>query len=165
MTWRGRFDTEFKIPESYFVPSNGILEFIEFNGLEEVINVKYQEIDEVRDEFPLVERLFKSGAFPPILHKGLEEMLWTIGEKPLVVRSSSLLEDRIGHAFSGKYKSLFIANRGPIERRLAELEDAISEVYASIFHPDPIEYRKDRGLLDFQEQMGILIQVVVGKEM
>lgn len=160
----GRFKSEFKIPESYFVPSNGILEFIEHNRLEEVINVKYQELDEVREEFPLVERLFKSGAFPPILHKGLEEMLWKIGETPLVVRSSSLLEDRIGHAFSGKYKSLFIPNRGPIERRLAELEDAISEVYASIFHPDPIEYRKERGLLDFQEQMGILIQVVVGKE-
>jgi hypothetical protein len=162
---QGRFDTEFKIPESYFVPSNGILEFIEHNHLEEIINVKYQEIDEVREEYPLVERLFKSGAFPPILHKGLEEILWEIGEKPLVVRSSSLLEDRIGHAFSGKYKSLFIPNRGTIERRLTELEDAISEVYASIFHPDPIEYRKDRGLLDFDEQMGILIQVVVGKEM
>lgn len=160
----GRFNSDYKIPESYFVPSNGILEFIEYNRLEEVINVKYQELDEVREEFPLVERLFKSGAFPPVLHKGLEEMLWEIGEKPLVVRSSSLLEDRIGHAFSGKYKSLFIPNRGPIERRLAELEDAISEVYASVFHPDPIEYRKDRGLLDFQEQMGILIQVVVGQE-
>lgn len=157
--------TSFAIPESYFIPSNGILEFIQHNGLEEVINVKYQEIDEVREEFPLVERLFKSGEFPPVLHKGLEEMLWQIGEKPLVVRSSSLLEDRIGHAFSGKYKSLFIANRGPIERRLDELENAISEVYASIFHPDPIEYRRDRGLLDFQEQMGILIQVVVGHEM
>jgi hypothetical protein len=161
----GRFESEFKIPESYFVPSNGILEFIEHNGLEEIINVKYQEIDDVREAFPLVERLFKSGSFPPTLHKGLEEMLWKIGEKPLVVRSSSLLEDRIGHAFSGKYKSLFIPNRGPIEKRLAELEDAISEVYASIFHPDPIEYRKERGLLDFQEQMGILVQVVVGKEM
>ena len=164
-TRQGRLDTEFKIPESYFLPSNGILEFIEYNHLEELINVKYQEIEEVRQEYPLVERLFKSSAFPPILHKGLEEMLWTIGEKPLVVRSSSLLEDRIGHAFSGKYKSLFIPNRGTIERRLAELEDAISEVYASIFHPDPIEYRRDRGLLDFHEQMGILIQVVVGKEM
>ncbi len=162
---QGRFETDFKIPESYFVPSNGILEFIEHNGLEEIINVKYQEIDEVREAFPLVERLFKSGSFPSTLHKGLEEMLWKIGERPLVVRSSSLLEDRIGHAFSGKYKSLFIPNRGPIEKRLAELEDAISEVYASIFHPDPIEYRKERGLLDFQEQMGILVQVVVGKEM
>ena len=37
-----------------------------------------------------------------------------------MVRSSSLLEDRIGHAFSGKYKSLFIPNRGPLEKRLTD---------------------------------------------
>jgi len=118
----------------------------------------------VRDEYPLVERLFKSGSFPPTIHKGLEELLYQIGEVPLVIRSSSLLEDRIGHAFSGKYKSLFIPNQGTIEMRLAALEDAIAEVYASIFHPDPIEYRRERGLIDFQEQMGILIQEVVGRE-
>ncbi|NJO90600.1 MAG: hypothetical protein HC831_17800 [Chloroflexia bacterium] len=34
------------------------------------------------------------------------------GEVPLVVRSSSLLEDRLGMSFAGKYKSLFIANQG-----------------------------------------------------
>ena len=96
---------------------------------------------------------------------GLERMLVEIGDRPLVIRSSSLLEDRIGHAFSGKYKSLFIANRGTIERRLAELEDAIAEVYASLFHPDPIEYRRERGLLEFNEEMGILIQEVVGKKL
>ncbi len=161
----GRYEGAHKVPTSYFIPSNGILEFIEYNGLEELINVKYRPVEEVREEFPLVERLFKSGAFPPTIHRGLEEMLGKVGEVPLVVRSSSLLEDRIGHAFSGKYKSLFIRNRGPIERRLAELEDAISEVYASIFHPDPIEYRRERNLIDFQEQMGILIQEVVGAEL
>ena len=48
--------------------------------------------------------------------------------------------------------------------RLAALEDAIAEVYASLFHPDPIEYRRERGLIDFQEQMGVLIQEVVGRE-
>jgi len=160
----GRLDNEYSVPTSYFLPSHGILEFIEYNGLEEVINIKYKTSEEVREEFPLMERLFKSGTFPPTIHKGLEEMLYEFGEKPLVVRSSSLLEDRIGHAFSGKYKSLFIPNRGPIEMRLALLEDAIAEVYASIFHPDPIEYRRERGLIDFQEQMGILIQEVVGSE-
>jgi len=160
----GRLDTDHKIPNSYFLPSNGILEFIEHNDLDELINVKYKSPDEIREEYPLVERLFKSGSFPPTIHKGLEEMLYEIGEVPLVIRSSSLLEDRIGHAFSGKYKSLFIPNRGPIERRLASLEDAIAEVYASIFHPDPIEYRRERGLIDFQEQMGVLIQEVVGRE-
>jgi pyruvate,water dikinase len=40
--------------------------------------------------------------------------------------------------------------------------DAISEVYASVFGPDPIEYRANRGLLDFHEEMGIMIQEVVG---
>jgi len=160
----GRLDNDYSVPTSYFLPSHGILEFIEYNGLEEVINIKYKTSEEVREEFPLMERLFKSGTFPPTIHKGLEEMLYEFGEKPLVVRSSSLLEDRIGHAFSGKYKSLFIPNRGPIEMRLALLEDAIAEVYASIFHPDPIEYRRERGLIDFQEQMGILIQEVVGSE-
>jgi hypothetical protein len=160
----GRFDGEYDVPLSYFLPSNGILDFIEHNGLEEVINVKYKTSEEVREEYPLVERLFKSGTFPETIHKGLGEMLYQLGEVPLVVRSSSLLEDRIGHAFSGKYKSLFISNSGPIEMRLAELEDAIAEVYASIFHPDPIEYRRERGLIDFQEEMGILIQKVVGRE-
>lgn len=160
----GAWSGEYRVPKSFHIPSNGILEFIEYNGLEELINVKYKPVEEVREEFPLVERLFKSGTFPPTLHDGLLAMLEEVGERPLVVRSSSLLEDRIGHAFSGKYKSLFIHNQGPIEKRLAELEDAIAEVYASIFHPDPIEYRRERGLIDFQENMGILIQEVVGRE-
>ncbi len=160
----GRFEGEYRVPTSYFLPANGILEFIGHNGLEELINVKYKTSEEVRQEYPLVERLFKSGTFPETIEKGLSELLYQIGEVPLVVRSSSLLEDRIGHAFSGKYKSLFIPNRGTLEQRLASLEDAIAEVYASIFHPDPIEYRRERGLIDFQEQMGILIQEVVGRE-
>jgi hypothetical protein len=160
----GRLDADHKIPISYFLPSNAILEFIEYNELDELINVKYKTSEEVRDEYPLVERLFKSGEFPRTIRKGLEEMLYQIGEVPLVIRSSSLLEDRIGHAFSGKYKSLFISNKGTLEMRLAALEDAIAEVYASLFHSDPIEYRRERGLIDFQEQMGILIQEVVGRE-
>ncbi|NOZ77730.1 MAG: pyruvate, phosphate dikinase [Acidobacteria bacterium] len=159
----GRFTGQFTVPVSYFLPSNGILEFIEYNGLEELINVKYRPLDEVRKEYPLVQRLFKSAQFPPTMHEGLKAMLADLGEVPLVIRSSSLLEDRIGHVFSGKYKSLFIPNAGELAARLETLEDAVAEVYASIFAPDPIEYRRERGLLDFQEQMGILIQVVVGQ--
>jgi hypothetical protein len=161
----GRLQTDYRVPISFFLPSNGILEFIEYNGLEDLINVKYKPIEEVREEFPLVERLFKAGSLPPTIREGLRDMLETVGEGPLVVRSSSLLEDRIGHAFSGKYRSLFIANRGPTVKRLAELENAIAEVYASVFHPDPIEYRREHGLIDFQEQMGVLIQALVGREL
>ena len=83
-------------------------------------------------------------------------------DQPLIVRSSSLLEDRMGSSFSGKYKSLFLANQGGKRERLEALTDAIAEVYASTFGPDPIGYRAERGLLDFAEEMGIMIQEVVG---
>jgi hypothetical protein len=46
----GRLEADHKIPESYFLPSNGILEFIEHNELDELINVKYKTSEEVRDE-------------------------------------------------------------------------------------------------------------------
>jgi predicted nucleotidyltransferase len=80
----------------------------------------------------------------------------------LIIRSSSLLEDRIGMAFAGKYKSLFIANQGTKEERLVALMDAIAEIYASVFGPDPIDYRAENDLLDYHEEMGIMIQQVVG---
>jgi len=38
----------------------------------------------------------------------------------------------------------------------------MTEVYASVFGPDPIAYRRERGLIDFHEEMAILIQEVVG---
>ena len=89
--------------------------------------------------------------------KGLSVALDDFEERPLIVRSSSLLEDRIGAAFSGKYKSVFVANQGSKQKRLDALLDAIAEVYASTFGPDPIEYRSERGLIDFGEEMGIMI--------
>ena len=85
-----------------------------------------------------------------------------VGDQPLIVRSSSLLEDRMGSAFSGKYRSLFIANQGSKNERMRSILDAMTEVYASVFGPDPIAYRRERGLLDFHEEMAILIQEVVG---
>ena len=113
-------------------------------------------------EYPQIIQLFKNSYFPPDILRGLSMALDDIGEKPIIVRSSSLLEDRLGTSFSGKYKSLFLANQGPKRDRLNALTDAIAEVYASTFGPDPIEYRAERGLLDFYEEMGILIQEVVG---
>lgn len=153
-----------KIPKTWYVTSDGVLNFIEHNQLQDLYNRKYLEIDQVRREYPHIIQIFKNSHFPPELLKGLSLALDDFEERPLIVRSSSLLEDQVGAAFSGKYKSLFLANRGSKAERLAALVDAIAEVYASIFGPDPIEYRAERGLLDVNEEMGILIQEVVGTQ-
>lgn len=153
-----------KVPKTWYVTSDWILHFVHHNELEDVLNWKYMDLDQVRQEYPHLVALFKSSSFPSELAKGLSLALDDLGDRPIIVRSSSLLEDRAGSAFSGKYKSLFLGNRGTKEERLAALMDAIAEVYASIFGPDPTEYRAERGLLDVHEEMGILVQEVVGQE-
>ncbi|MFN2251562.1 MAG: PEP/pyruvate-binding domain-containing protein [Anaerolineae bacterium] len=151
-----------KIPRTWYIASDGLLEFIVQNDLEDVIEQKFKDIDLIRQEYPNIIQLFKNSSMPPDIENGLSQLLDTVGETPLIVRSSSLLEDRLGTAFSGKYKSLFVPNQGTKAERLEALSDAIAEVYASTFGPDPIEYRRQHGLLEFYEEMGVIIQEVVG---
>ncbi|HAQ60874.1 TPA: pyruvate, phosphate dikinase [Candidatus Delongbacteria bacterium] len=151
-----------KFPKSWYITSDGLLEFMNYNSLEDIVEQKYKDISQVRQEYPYVIHVFKNSTFPPDMIKGLTLALEDLGEDPLIVRSSSLLEDRLGTSFAGKYKSLFIANQGTREERLNQLTDAITEVYASTFGPDPIEYRDEHALLDYLEEMGIIIQQVVG---
>ena len=153
---------EIKVPRSWYVASEGLMSFIEYNDLDEVLQQKYRETSQVRQEFPNIIQLFKNSRFPPEIVKGVSMILDEVGDKPLIVRSSSLLEDRLGSAFSGKYRSLFLANRGSKTERMSAILDAMTEVYASVFGPDPIAYRRERGLIDFHEEMAILIQEVVG---
>lgn len=153
---------DIKVPKTWYIASDVILEFLRYNDLEEVYEQKYKDLDQIRHEYPYLIQIFKNSTFPPEIIQALSNALDDFGEVPLVVRSSSLLEDRFGAAFSGKYKSLFVANQGTKKERLSALTDAIAEVYASVFAADPIEYRRERGLLDYNEEMGILIQEVVG---
>jgi pyruvate,water dikinase len=153
---------DIRVPKTWHVASDALISFVRYNNLEDVYDRKYLEIDEIRRQYPHVIQTFKSSSFPPEIVNGFSMVLEDMGDKPLIVRSSSLLEDRTGSAFSGKYKSLFLANQGSKEARLEALQDAVAEVYASIFGPDPIEYRAERNLLDVHEEMGIMIQEVVG---
>jgi len=151
-----------KTPKTWYITSDGLLNFMSYNSLDEILEQKYKDIKQVHQEYPYVVHVFKNSLQPPHIVKGLLMALEDFGDNPLIVRSSSLLEDRIGAVFAGKYKSLFVANQGTKEERLKQLCEAISEVYASTFSPDPIEYRSAHNLLDFHEEMGILIQEVVG---
>ena len=153
-----------KIPKTWYISSDVVLHFMHYNNFDEVVEQKYKEINQVRLEYPHIVQSFKNAHFPSDIIKGLSMALDDFDRHPLIVRSSSLLEDRMGAAFSGKYKSLFLANQGGKQERLDALMDAIAEVYASTFSPDPIEYRNERGLIDFGEEMGIMIQEVVGRK-
>ena len=96
--------------------------------------------------------------------QAISKALDDFGNHPLIVRSSSLLEDQMGAAFSGQIQEPVPGQSGGQSEPAGRLVDALAEVYASIFSPDPIQYRAERGLLDQHEEMGIMIQQVVGTQ-
>lgn len=150
------------IPESWYLRSDVVEDFLRLNRLDEYQSQKYKPIDDVAREYPLIRGVFRNGDFPLKIVQQLRQVLDKIGTHPLIVRSSSLLEDRFGTAFCGKYASVFLANQGAPEERLRALLGAIAEVYASVMAPDPILYRREHNLIDYVEEMAVLIQKVVG---
>jgi len=109
----------------------------------------------------LHSRMLK-GELPEYIVIRLREMLEYFGNDPIIVRSSSLLEDAFGNAFAGKYDSVFCPNQGDIEERLERLLSAIRTVYASAVSAEALKYRKARGVLQRDEQMALLVQRVSG---
>ncbi len=150
------------VPDSYYLRSDTIEHFMRLNRLNEWQNQKYKPIDVVAHEYRLIKGVFRNSSFPVEIVQQLRAVLDSVGDHPVIVRSSSLLEDRFGTAFSGKYSSVFLANQGDLESRLRVLLGAVAEVYASVLAPDPISYRREHNLIDYQEDMAVLIQKVVG---
>jgi hypothetical protein len=80
----------------------------------------------------------RQGEFPANILDQFQGMLDYFGESPYIVRSSSILEDARGNAFSGKYESVFVANRGSREERLQALLDAVRTIYASVLDEEAL---------------------------
>ncbi|NLK27788.1 MAG: pyruvate, phosphate dikinase, partial [Clostridiales bacterium] len=156
---------EFKnilVPKTWYISSDEFESLLEDNGMDELNEHKYLDLADIRTSYPRIIHRLKNARLSPYILNELNHILDNCQDRPLIIRSSSLLEDQIDTSFSGKYKSLFITNTGSKSERLKQLVEGILEVYASIFSADSIQYRKERNLLDCNEQMGIMIQEVVG---
>jgi hypothetical protein len=151
------------VPESYFIGSELMYVFMAMNGLMHWTDQKYKSDRQIREDYPEIRSEFQSGNFPPEALDAFRDMLASLGQCPLIVRSSSQLEDSLGTSFAGKYDSHFCPNQGTPEENLYALTRAIAMTYASTFKPDPLLYRRSKGLQDYDERMAILIQQVQGE--
>ena len=150
------------LPRSYFIGADVFYDFMSGNHLE-FLNQKYKTVEQIRDDYPMIQEQYAHARFPEEIAHQLREILREVGNTPLIVRSSSLLEDNFGMSFAGKYLSIFCPNQGTIKENLRDLTLAIRQVYASVFGPDALMYRRHVGLLDYDERMAILLQEVQGE--
>ena len=110
---------------------------------------------------PFAEKIMQ-GSFSMAMEHEFRKLLEYYGDDPIIVRSSSILEDGFGNAFAGKYESVFCSNEGSPEEKLQAFETAVRTVYASAVSLSALDYRKRRGLDQLDEQMALLIQRVSG---
>jgi hypothetical protein len=151
------------IPESYFLGADVMYTFMAVNNLMHWNDQKYKSEEQIRAEYQQLQEEYLQGGFPADILEQLRELLKSIGKLPIIIRSSSLLEDNFGTSFAGKYDSIFCPNQGEAEDNLTTLTKAIAHVYASTLNPDALLYRRSMGLQDYDERMAILIQVVKGQ--
>ncbi len=153
-----------RIPESFFIGADILYDFMSMNSLMQWGDQKYKTEDEMRAQYPQLQQEFLAGQFPANVLDKLSEILDQVQNVPVIVRSSSLLEDNLGTSFAGKYESHFCPNQGTPEENLEYLTKAIARIYASTLNPNALLYRRAKGLQDYDERMAILIQVVQGEQ-
>lgn len=147
--------------DSFYVGSDVFYTYIVDNGFWD-LKIRHKEEENyfsLADE--IVEEIMK-GKFSEHIENEFRNLLDYYGNDPVIVRSSSILEDGFGNAFAGKYESVFCGCQGTLEERLEEFENAVRTVYASTAGLSALDYRKRRGLDKLDEQMALLVQRVSG---
>ena len=148
--------------DSFYIGSDVFFTFLVKNDLFRLRLQLSRSSSISHEEFDEVEKRFLAGNFPPEIIEQFRNLLDYFGQAPIIVRSSSLLEDSFGNAFAGKYRSEFCANQGSPDERLEAFLRAVKLVYASALNPDALSYRRRRGLGESDEQMAILVMRVSG---
>lgn len=159
-----RLLSRLKIPASWFIGADVFYQFTQLNGLIHYANQKYKPAEEIKQEYSGIRASFQGGLLPDEIIDGLRRILQEVGDTPLIVRSSSLLEDSFGTSFAGKYESYFCPNQASLDENLERLIGAITTIYGSVYSPEVLLYRRRMGLIDYDERMAILIQVVQGHQ-
>ncbi|ALC15757.1 phosphoenolpyruvate synthase [Desulfuromonas soudanensis] len=155
--WRENLESH----DSFFVGSNLYYTYLVHNGLWPLFMKQKTSEGYFVAAAELHSRMLE-GTFPEKTREEFQKMLEYYGQYPVIVRSSSLLEDGFGNAFAGKYDSFFLANQGTPEDRAAAFEEAVRKIFASAMSEDALTYRLQRGLDQKDEQMALLVQRVSG---
>lgn len=147
--------------DSFYVGSDIFYTYIVQNGLWK-LRMEQKTKEGYFDAALLLREKMLGGTFPYEIKEQFQQLIEYFGQSPIIIRSSSLLEDAFGNAFAGKYDSIFLVNQGTPEQRYADLVESVRKIFASTMNEDALTYRLQRGLDQQDEQMALLVQRVSG---
>jgi hypothetical protein len=149
--------------DSFYIGSDVFYSYIVQNGWWDLWLEQKTEAGYFSKAAELREKL-QNGSFPDEIKEKFHQLIEYFGQSPIILRSSSLLEDSFGNAFAGKYESVFLVNQGSPEERYRKFEETVRRIFASAMNEDALNYRLQRGLSQQDEQMALLVQRVSGTQ-
>ena len=155
------WNAELEIHDSFYIGSDIFYSYMVQNGWWKLLMAQKTEEGYFKVAHELKSKMLH-GVFPDEVKEQFQLMLEYFGQSPIIVRSSSLLEDAFGNAFAGKYESYFCPNQGTPEERYRNFEEAVRKIFASTMKEDALTYRLQRGMAHEDEQMALLVQRVSG---
>ncbi len=148
-------DIVISIPRTIVVTTEIFDDFMEENNLHELA------LKDREDDKELL-KIFLECKLPDKIREDLITIVEEI-DKPLAVRSSSLLEDSQYQPFAGIYDTYMITNNSDQkEENLKALCKAIKSVYASTYTRRSKEYMTATNNIVEEEKMAVIIQEVTG---
>ena len=145
---------EINVPTLAVIATGFFDEFLKMNRLSE------SSLEGLTDE--RIGHAFQKGDLPVELLGDLRALSQEV-KTPLAIRSSSLLEDKLGRPFAGVYATKMIPNNQfDADSRFRKLVEAIKCVYASTFFREAREYIQTTGHAPSDEKMAVIIQEIVG---
>lgn len=148
--------------DSFYIGSDVFYSYLIDNNLWKLKMEQRRANEEAMEKAAELQDKILDGKFNDFIRNKFLRMLEYFGQSPIIVRSSSLLEDGFGNAFPGKYESVFCINQGSLEERYHKFTQAIRKIYASTLSEDALAYREKHNLSDTEEQMALLVQRVSG---
>lgn len=150
-----------ELHDSFYIGSDVFYSYVVQNGWWKLL-MEHKTEEGYFENARILKGKMLHGTFPEEVKEQFQLMLEYFGQSPIIVRSSSLLEDAFGNAFAGKYESYFCPNQGTPEERYERFEESVRKIFASAMNVDALTYRLQRGLGRQDEQMALLVQRVSG---
>ncbi len=142
------------IPRTVVLSTDVFTDFLESNELKEL---DFNNMDDER-----IVSMFKNADLPTLILGDLRSVIRET-KAPIIVRSSSLLEDALFKPFAGVYSSVLLPNNSwETDLRYLDLCNAVKYVYASTFFEKARTYMKTTPNTYADEKMAVVIQPVAG---
>lgn len=149
-------DLKITIPRTIVLSTDIFDAFLEKNN---IINPLLFELPDER-----IAGTFMKGDLPATIIGDLRSFVRET-RKPLIIRSSGMLEDSMFQPFAGIYASILLPNESwETDLRFQEVCNAVKYVYASTYFEKARTYLKSTPKHIGDEKMAVIIQEVVGKK-